>query len=601
MKKLADLGGRAWRLGRDWIGHSNLHFFPLRATLRNYTRERFVRDTKAGLNVALLDFPQGIAYAMIAGLPAQFGIFTSAVASLVGPFFSSSRFVMLGPTNATAVMVLSGLMVLPAGADRISVMPVFLLLVGLFLVVGAFCRVATLVQYVSQTVVTAYITGAAGLIIVNQLPVVLGLKLGEAASFFGVLQKTVERLGSVNYESLFLGGVTLLVYLFLEQKLKKIPSVAVTLLVMSILGAFLSGLGWDLAYIQGTGGGGWLFHAPSVDFKTLSQLASAALAVAFLCTVETSSIGKSLANRAGDRIDANQQMLSLGLANTASAFIGGMPASGSLTRSVLNWSSRSSGAASSWFSGLFVAAGALIFGSMLNHIPRAVLAVLVIMVGISLVNRKQIRIAIRSTGSDRITFVVTLASALFFTLDFAIYLGVAVSIILFLRKASAPSLVEYSFNEQGNLYEIEDKATRAHPRISIVHVEGELFFGAAELFRDQVRFVSEDPNLKVIILRLKNAYHLDATSVMSLEELIRYLREQGRHLIVSGARKEVYRVFLKSGLIDVLGKENFFMGSPANPNVSTRNALKRAQELLGDQKAEVKIFYDPAKGTVPRT
>jgi SulP family sulfate permease len=172
---------------------------------------------------------------------------------------------------------------------------------------------------------------------------------------------------------------------------------------------------------------------------------------------------------------------------------------------------------------------------------------------------------------------------------------VAVSIILFLRKASAPTLVEYSFNEQGNLYEIETKDTRAHPSISIVHVEGELFFGAAELFRDQIRFVSEDPSLKVIILRLKNAYHLDATSVMALEELILYLREQKRHLIVSGARKEVYRVFLKSGLIDILGKENFFMGSSANPNVATRNALKRAQALLGDVKADVKIFYDPSK------
>lgn len=596
MKKLTDLGARAWKLGRDWVGSSGLSFFPLRQTLRNYSREKWTRDGKAGLNVALLDFPQGIAYAMIAGLPPQFGIFTSAVASLVGPFFSSSRFVMLGPTNATAVMVLSGLMVLPSGIDRMTVMPAFLLLVGFFLLVGAFCRVASLVQYVSQTVVTAYITGAAALIIVNQVPAVLGMRLGEATSFFDVLTMTFQMLHRIQMESLLLGMLTVMVYLLFKDKLKRVPSVAMTLFVMTLVGAALRGLGWDLAFIEGVAPGTWLFHLPQIDFKTLSQLASAALAVAFLCTVETSSIAKSLANRSGDRVDANQQMLSLGVANAASAFIGGMPASGSLTRSALNWDGNSSGPVSSWVSGLLVAIGALLLGGFLHHIPRTVLAVLVIMVGISLINRKQIRIAIRSTGSDRITFLVTLSSALLFTLDFAIYLGVAVSIILFLRKASAPTLVEYSFNEQGNLYEIEDKTTRAHPCISIVHVEGELFFGAAELFRDQVRFVSEDPNLKVIILRLKNAYHLDATSVMALEELVRYLREQHRHLIVSGARKEVYRVFLKSGLIDVVGKENFFMGSPANPNVSTRNALKRAQELLGDQKAEIKIFVDPSKG-----
>jgi len=122
-----------------------------------------------------------------------------------------------------------------------------------------------------------------------------------------------------------------------------------------------------------------------------------------------------------------------------------------------------------------------------------------------------------------------------------------------------------------------------------------LFFGAAELFRDQMRRVCDDPSLKVVVLRLKNAYHLDATSVMALEELIRYLNEKERYLIVSGARKDVYRVFKNSGLIEILGKKNFFMGSSANPNMATRNALKRAQELLGGQKADVKIYYDPNK------
>ncbi|MDX6766537.1 MAG: SulP family inorganic anion transporter [Candidatus Methylacidiphilales bacterium] len=595
MRKISDWPARLWLMGRSLAAKSNLRVFPLRESLRGYHRLLFLRDLRAGCNVALLDFPQGIAYAMIAGLPAQYGIFTSAVASLVGPFFSSSRYVMLGPTNATAVLVLSGLMVLPAGVDHMVVMPVFLLLVGLFLVVGAFCRVAGLVQYVSQTVVTAYITGAAALIIVNQIHAVLGFDTGDAASFFAVLQLTIARIGDTQWQSLFLGATTALFYLAFQQRVKKVPAVAATLLVMSVLGSYLQIIGWNLEFIASPVGPGWIIHLPWADFRTLSQLASAALAVAFLSLVETSSIAKSLANRSGDRMDANQQMLGLGLANTASAFLGGMPASGSLTRSVLNWSSHAASPVSSWISGLLVAAGALLLSGWLHHIPRPVLGVLVIMVGVSLINGKQIRIALNSTGSDRITFLVTLGSALFFTLDFAIYLGVAVSIILFLRKASSPQLVEYSFNDQGNLYEIADKSTRAHPRISIVHVEGDLFFGAAELFRDQVRFVSEDPDLKVIILRLKNAHHLDATSVSALEELIRYLREQGRHLIVSGARKEVYRVFLRSGLIEVLGRENFFMGSPDNPNVSTRNALRRAQELLGDVKAEVKIYYDPDK------
>jgi SulP family sulfate permease len=575
--------------------NSGLRWFPLAPTLRDYDKAKLLHDARAGLNVALLAFPQAMAYALIAGLPVQFGLYGAAVAGLIAPFFSSSRFVMVGPTNATAVMVLSAFMTLPLGSERAAYIGIFLLMVGIFLTLGSFFRVASLVQYVSQTVVTAYITGAAVLIIANQVPAALGFRLEGAATFIDVVMETVRNIRLTQWPSLVLGLATAGAYMFFQRKFKTLPSVAVSLLVMSLVGCFMQASGLPLVFLEKVPLGVWKASMPGFDPQVVSLLASAALAVAFLCVVETASIGKSLANRAGERIDPNQEMLGLGISNTACAFFGGMPASGSLTRSVLNFSSGARTPVASWVCALLIAGAALGLGPLIGFIPKAVLAVLVIMVGVSLINHRQIRYAYRSTNSDRVTFLVTLASSLVFALDFAIYLGVAVSIILFLRKASAPTLVEYSFNEQGNLYEIETKDTRAHPSISIVHVEGELFFGAAELFRDQIRFVSEDPSLKVIILRLKNAYHLDATSVMALEELILYLREQKRHLIVSGARKEVYRVFLKSGLIDILGKENFFMGSSANPNVATRNALKRAQALLGDVKADVKIFYDPSK------
>jgi SulP family sulfate permease len=595
MKNASGWHRRIWQVVRSLAANSGLRWFPLAPTLRDYSKAKLLQDARAGLNVALLAFPQAMAYALIAGLPVQFGLYGAAVAGLIAPFFSSSRYVMVGPTNATAVMVLSAFMSLPFGSERAEYIGIFLLMVGIFLTVGSFFRVASLVQYVSQTVVTAYITGAAVLIIANQVPAALGFRLEGASTFIEVVVETVRHIGQTQWPSLMLGLGTAGAYVVFQRKFKALPSVAVTLLVMSLVGCLMQAAGLPLVFLNKLPLGAWKASMPVFDPQAISLLASSALAVAFLCVVETTSVGKSLANRVGERIDPNQEMLGLGISNTACAFFGGMPASGSVTRSVLNFASGARTPVASWICALLIAVGALGLGPLIGFIPKAVLAVLVIMVGVALINRRQIRYAYNSTNSDRITFLVTLASALVFSLDFAIYLGVAVSIILFLRKASAPTLVEYSFNDEGHLYQIETKDTRAHPSISIVHVEGELFFGAAELFREQIRLVSEDPSLKVIILRLKNAYHLDATSVMALEELIRHLREQGRHLIVSGARKEVYRVFRKSGLIDILGKENFFMGSPANPNVSTRNALKRAQALLGDVKADVKIYYDPAK------
>jgi SulP family sulfate permease len=182
-------------------------------------------------------------------------------------------------------------------------------------------------------------------------------------------------------------------------------------------------------------------------------------------------------------------------------------------------------------------------------------------------------------------------------LDVALYLGAGLSILFFLRKVGVPEMTEFGFNEQGQLAAVTEKGSGRTPDISIVHVEGNLFFGAAEIFYEQARRVFEDPNLKIIVLRMKNAHHLDATCALAIEELLRFAREHDRHVIVSGAHREIYRVFRSSGLLELLGRENFFMHVPSNPTLSTRNALRRAQKLLGNKEANIRIYVDSARAT----
>jgi len=200
----------------------------------------------------------------------------------------------------------------------------------------------------------------------------------------------------------------------------------------------------------------------------------------------------------------------------------------------------------------------------------------------------------KATRSDAIVFVTTFIGTLLFRLDTAIYFGAGISILLFLRKAAMPELVEYTFTDDGQLSQLQDNK-RTQPEISIIHVEGELFFGAVELFRDQMRRIVEDPNLKIVVLKMRNAHHLDATSVLSLEELIIYMKDLDRYLLVSEARKDVVRVLKNSGLLEIIGRENIFPDVTQNPTLSTARALKRAQELLGDEKAEISIYVDQAK------
>lgn len=325
----------------------------------------------------------------------------------------------------------------------------------------------------------------------------------------------------------------------------------------------------------------------------LSQLFGLAVAVAFVANLENGIMAKSLSSRGNYRVDANQDMFSLGVANLSCAYLSGMPASGSLTRSSLNFESGARTGMSSIISGVLCFIGALTLGPFVPYVPKAALAMLVICIALSLVHRRQLRISIMATKSDALVFFFTFVATLMVPLHVAIFSGVGLSVMLYLRKASQPILVEYAFNQEGNLAEAGEDQRRHHPSISIVHVEGDLFFGAAELFGTQIQRISADPNLRIIILRLKNARHLDATSVMALEELIEVMRENGRDLIVSGAMKDVYRVLRDSGLINVIGRANIFMGSAANPNISTRKALKRAQEILGVQEADIHIYYDP--------
>jgi len=301
----------------------------------------------------------------------------------------------------------------------------------------------------------------------------------------------------------------------------------------------------------------------------------------------------------GQRVDSNQDMFSLGMANLSCAYLSGMPCSGSLTRSALNHQSGARTPFAALFNGIFCLLGAMTLGHLVGYIPRASLAVLIICVALSLIHNRNVIISLTATGSDAVVFLATLAATLMVPLHVAIFTGVGISVMLYLRKASQPSLVEYEFNQEGHLAEAAQPGVRQNPAVSIVHVEGELFFGAADLFRTHVQRTCSDTNLRIIILRLKNARHLDATSVMALEELVRLLRRDGRDLIISGVMKDVYKVLRDSGMTEVIGKENIFPASPSNPNLATRNALKRAQQILGTTEADVKIFFDPGKAKDP--
>ena len=182
-----------------------------------------------------------------------------------------------------------------------------------------------------------------------------------------------------------------------------------------------------------------------------------------------------------------------------------------------------------------------------------------------------------------------------FTLDAAITLDSLTSVVLFLHQAGGSERVDYNFNPEGQLAEIKNQAVRGVPGIAILHAEGDLFFWSTAIFVEQTRQVTQDPNLKISILRLKNAHHFDSTAVLAIEEQLRFLRQNDRDLIVSGADREIRHVFRNSGVLEELGESNFFPEVITNPTLSTRNAIKRAQDLLARKDGEIRTFVDAAR------
>jgi len=594
---------------------NGLDWFPIRKTLSAYNSDKFSYDIKAALNVALLALPQGMAYAAIADLPIYYGIICSSLAAIVAPIFSSSRHTILGPTNATSFMVFSFFAVSAGTLEKSpeAYMPLLVIMVGIMSVLGALFKVADLLQYVSRSVLVGYITGAALLILTNQLKHLLGIaeamNEGYAAStFFSIAEKMASLWQSYQLQPVILGGATLLLYLILQKKIPALPNFAISLTISALAGWMLRM--WVPGFESLQTFSAFELDAlspalPNFNWNDISALMGVAFAIAFLASLENTVMSKSLASRSGGQTDVNQDMLSVGMANIATSLVAAMPASGSLTRSALNYESHSKSRLSSIFCGILCLLGffALVKLPIVENIPKTSLAALVIGIAISLFNWKNIRICLRSTPDDALVIITTFAATLLTRLDYAIFIGVGLSITLFLRKASKPHLVEYEMSDDGDLRELNKKDKRQIPSISIVHVEGDLFFGAADLFRTQVQQTIANENLKVIILRLKNARHLDATSVLALDDLIKHTRKKGVHVLISGATREVYEVLKKSGVLETLqagcdrtqGETNLFMYFSENPNISTRDALIRAQELLGTKEADIKIFFDKNK------
>lgn len=587
---------------------------PLRDT-SGYSLQTLRRDAWAGLSVALLTLPQSMAYALLAGLPLSCGLFAAIYSAFIAALFGSSRHLIVGPSNAIALLIQSGtsevllsyyhgIPVEEQGRVALQILTQLSFLVAILQIAAAWCRLGRLIQFVSKSVITGYIAGAALAMISNQLFAFFGItQQAGPRSLYERLSYLLTHIHHLQIPATLVGISSFVLLVIIKRWKPHWPAAVIMLTIISsivglaglssysdssIFASFIYYDGYlpDVTVVGDTGEVYELFpefSLPYFNLRTLNGILPVAFAIALLGVIETSSVVKALASYSGQRTTVNQELFGLGLGNLASACLGAMPISGNPIRSGVNYRSGAQTHFAAVFNALFVALIVFSLGFFVMRIPLAALSALLLVTAFSLVDIKQFAMCAKATGGDAFVLWATLLSCIFFSLDVAFYIGVLLSITLYLKNAAMPQLVEYTIAPSGELHLLDPSEARQKRTVRVIKVEGELFFGAADLFHTTLKAITEDDtSTRVIILQLKNARDVDATVCFALQQLHKYLMGSGRHLIACGIMPQTWEVFSSSGLVNELDKRNLFVFDERHPLQHMQRASARANELAGE-------------------
>lgn len=578
-------------------GVDELSIEPLVRDAQGYSFAKARSDLMAALSVALLSVPQALAYSIVVGVPPMAAVISMVLGTSIAALLCSSSHLVIGPNNATCLLVqaatLEAFQRIPGGPDLLAkdslsmtLITAMTLLIGLTQLLASIFSLGRLIQFVSHAVIVGYIVGTAAAIVVGQLYPLAGLTCPEyAESLYQKIAYFVTHVTDVHTATLGVGILSILVMVFLRRSRWPVPP-SLTMLGLTTALVALLGIGGSVRLVEC---GDVLFPSfsiqpPLLDFRLLNSLLPVAFAIALIGILEAHAIAKTIAAKTGQRIWGNQEAFALGTANFFLSFFGGLPCSGSATRSILNVEGGAMTRFSALFSGCIVAAMIWALGPVITYVPRASLAALLIVTAVRLIDMTQIHLCWRATKSDAMVLAITFLSCVFFSLPLAFYVGIAFSIILYLKKAATPRVVEYIYEEStGEIHLAQENEKREARVIRVINVEGELFFGSMDLFQQTLRAIAEDDvTTKVIILRLKHVHDLDATAALALRQLKDYLGQSGRHLIVYSIPSHVYELLENVHLIEHLGKENVILFDPEDPHSSLTRSFARAQALISN-------------------
>lgn len=552
------------------------YFLAPARLLRSYERAHLRPDLIAGLTVGVVSLPQGIAFAILAGLPPVMGIYASIVAAMVGALWGSSSQLSTGPTNSSSLLVFSILLPLaePRSLPYIVAAGLLAVMAGFFRLVMGIARLGVLVNFVSDSVIVGFTAGAGVLIIVGQLRVLLGLSFPSSPHLYETVGSLFLHAPETHLLSTLIGVGTLVAALLIKRFKKNLPAPLIAM-GLAALAVWIFGLQrYGVAVLDSLASGGGLqdriassvprlADLPLLDLSLIGDLSTGALAVAVIGLVEAMAIARSISAQTGQRLDSNQEFVGQGLANIAAGLFSGFPCSGSFNRSALNLESGARTSMASVFAGLVVLVTVFLFAPLAVYIPLTAIAALLIISAYSMINRKEIARIWQGTKGDRLIMIATVASTLLLPLQFAVLIGVMMSLAYYIWRTSLPhvhSVVpDAEFRHMVRQHDPATGVTRAAcPQLGILEIHGDLYFGAAPQVENAIQDnLKRNPDQRFLLLRMLSVTQIDISGIHMLESVVRTYRERGGDVFVVRTLVPVREFMQSTGFFDLLGGDHF--------------------------------------------
>lgn len=539
---------------------------PIVDWLPNYQKSYFKGDLIAGITVGIILIPQGIAYALIAGLPPIYGLYCALVPQVMYAIFGSSRQVAIGPVAMDSLIVATGVSTLAlAGSESyIEIAILLAFMVGTIQFILGIFSLGFIVNFLSRPVITGFTSAVALIIGINQFRNLLGVDFIQSDQIHELLGDILMQISLYNFPTTIIGLIAVSIIFILRKVDKRIPSALIVVVLGIVTMKFFGKNLTEIAIVKNIPSGLPTFGIPTFELEQIRELFPIALTLVMVGYLETISIGKSLeAKQDVYKIRPNQELIALGLSNIFGSFFKAYPSASSFSRSAINQESGAKTGMAALISVVMVMITLLFLTPLFYFLPKTILAAIIIVAVFALVNIKEASFLWRANNLDFWLLISTFIATLFFGIEYGIAVGVGLSLIVLIFRTSRPYVVELGKVPDANFYRNKERFEEVIIKndILVFRFDAQLFYANSSYFRDKMDEMADKKGkaLKLIVLDSESINRIDSTGVEMLKERIKFYQKKGVLFYFAGAKGPLRDALFKGGLLEIIDVNHFFM------------------------------------------